>query len=97
MDYNKPINITEVQILNKVIEPHNKLIVFEYDNQYFRYKYASSGNYSGIQIHKYTDIDTAMKPLSTTGKEEIIYNTFNESQCTDLGRYLEYSIMKWQK
>lgn len=97
MDYNKPIKITDVTILDMVSEPKRKIITFEYNNEYFKYKYASSGNMAGISIYKYDNMDTAMNSLSTTGKEEIIYNTFNQSQRTDLGRYLEYSIMHWQK
>jgi hypothetical protein len=50
-----------------------------------------------IKIYQYDNICTAMNPLATTGKEEIIYNTFNQSQCAELGSYLEYSIMHWNK
>lgn len=96
-NYNKPIEITEVQILDRVSEKGRKIITFEWDNKYFRYKYASSGNMGGIHITQYDSLNTAMSPLTTTGKEETIYNTFNQSQCTDLGNYIEYSIMKWQK
>lgn len=96
-NYNKPIEITEVQILDKVNEKGRKIIKFEYNGEFFRYNYAASGPVGGIHIYKYDNIHTAMNPLATTGKEEIIYNTFNQSQCTDLGRYIEYSIMKWQK
>lgn len=95
-DYNKPIPIIEVSILDQINELRKKTIVFEYDNMFFRYEYASSGNMGGIHITKYDNMDVALSPLSRTGKEETIYNTFNQSQCTDLGRYIQYSIMKWQ-
>jgi len=97
MDYNKPIKITDVTILDMVSEPKRKVITFEYNNEYFKYKYGSSGNMGGIHIYKYDNIDTAMNSLARTGKEEIIYNTFNAHQCTEQGNFLEYSIMHWQK
>lgn len=103
IDYNLPITLSEVNILDSFLiedaasSRKIKGIVFEMYGKYYRYKYESTSRFGAITIEQFDNELTALRPLSTTGNSKVIYNTFNSGQCTELGNFIEFSIMKWDK
>jgi len=101
-NYNKPLQRTDVNLVEtfKNSTDNNykqQIIKFEYNGGFFAWQYNSSGNSGSITISKYENLNQLKNPLSTTGSDEIIYNTYNSKQITDEGKFLEFSISKWNK
>lgn len=98
-NYNKPLQRSDVDLVETFKNTDNttQSIKFEYNGGFFEWRYSRFGSGSTINITKYSNLLQLKNPLSVSGKHETIYNTYNESQTTDLGRFLEFSISKWNK
>jgi hypothetical protein len=97
-DYNNPIKMTDVGFVGtKKDESGTQIIRFVWNNGNYEYRYTANKTTGGIKVTKYGSLNQLKNPLTTTGPEEIIYNTFNGSQTTDEGRFVEYSVSKWDR
>lgn len=91
----EPLALNEVQILIHEKKPGETNILFKHGNYYYDYLYFSSGAMGGISIHRYQHTDSIV--VDNYDNCELIYSTFNNDKCTQEGRWIEYSIMKWNK
>lgn len=96
-NYSKPLKQTDVTILETYKDENKTIIRFEWNNGFYEWKYSSTGSGGGIHIGKYQNKLHLLNPLTVAGTHETIYNTWNTHQTTPEGRYIEHSIMKWDK
>lgn len=95
-DYTKLLKTSDVT-LKEVFQGENvKTIKFEWNGNFYKWAYSFSKSAGSLKVWKFPTEKDLMSNMFTTGvKEEIIYNTFNTEQTTDEGRYIEFSISKW--
>jgi hypothetical protein len=91
-DYNKPIPANEIELLSFKDTGTKKLTCFKYAGSYYTQIYNYSKNFGFKFIEKYNSAEHQSRPLSQQG--ELIYSTTLESNCTQFGKYLEYSLGK---
>ena len=91
-NYNQPITADKIEVLGKEDNGKSRKTGFKYEGNYYRLIYNYGKGYGFSFIESYANENNYLKPLSTTGNKTI-YGTM-ERDCTDLGKFLEYSIMK---
>ena len=97
-DYNNPIKREDVSIKDVFQGENIHTIRFEWDGKYYKWQYSYSKSAGSLKLFKYPAEKDLMANQFTTGiKEEIIYNTWNTEQTTDEGKFVEFSISKWNK
>lgn len=92
-DYNKPAKIEDFQFVSYEDNGRQRQLRFKYDEKYFDFKYKYGAGYGFSFVTEYENKLCFENPLSTTGSR-IIYSSTLDCDCTDLGRYLEYSLVK---
>lgn len=92
-DYNKPVGKDEITVIDYTDNGHRKTTKFMYDGRFFIQTYNYSWNYGFKFIREYPTEYAFNNPGSTTGSTSI-YSTTLQSDCTDFGTFLEYSLTK---
>ncbi len=92
-DYNKPIHKDLIKVISYSDNGKQRKTGFIYQDEYFVLVYNYGANYGFKFIFEYPSKEAFEKPLSITG-EKMIYSSTLQSNCTDFGNYLEYSLTK---
>lgn len=92
-DYNKPIAEWNFEILTYTETGKQKTVGFIYNNTYYRWIYKYGPQFGFSFMYEYPNKNVYENSLSMLG-EKIIYSSTIERECTEFGKYLEYSFMK---
>jgi len=92
-DYNNPIRKEEITVIDYSDNGRKKITKFTYGGKFFIQTYNYGQSYGFKFIEEYPTSYSFNNSLKATGGS-IIYSTTMQSDCTDFGTFLEYSLMK---
>lgn len=90
----KAIDIDEVKIIKASAHKNKKVIVFKWNESFYRYTYKFGNGYGFTFINKYKDEQRCLNPLTNDGEQ--IYSSSQPEKTTEEGVLIEYSIMRWK-
>ncbi len=92
-DYNNPAKKEDFEILTHSDNGHCRKTGFKYNGNYYEHVYNYTKSYAFGFVYSYPSEYALTHSLSSTGSK-IIYSSTLEADCTPLGKFIEYSLLK---
>ncbi len=92
-DYNKPAQLNEFEFYDYSDNGRRKSLKFKFDLSYYELTYNYGESYGYSFVAHYPTHFCMMHPMTTTGSTQI-YSSTLPAKNTDLGSFIEYSLMK---